>query len=201
MFFLKMADGDLINLISQDARENEVVAQETESEEEENPILIATNAGGSLPAPAGAAINRKRKLYVNEGKYKQRGSLSQRSVKTSVWDRIKEYPNQHLCNVNRKLWCNACSEFISNKKSSIDKHVKSKKNEKGLSDIAKNKLESQTIMECLKRRDQREHASGSTLPTEARLFRFEVVASALSGGIALAKLMRFDLYWQSTATG
>ena len=43
-------------------------------------------------------------------------------------------------------------------------------------------------MEFLKRRDQREHASGSTLSTETRLFRFEVVESALSGGLALAKL-------------
>lgn len=109
-------------------------------------------------------------------------------MKTSVWDGIKDYPNQHLCNVNGTLQCNACSEFISNKKSSIGKHVKSKKLEKGLSDIAKNKLASQTIMECLKGRDQKEHARGSTLPTETRLFCFEVVESVLSGGIALAKL-------------
>ena len=76
-------------------------------------------------------------------------------MKTSAWDRIKEYPNQHLCNVNGKLRCNACSEFISNKKSSIDKHVKSKKHEKGLSDIAKNKLDSQTIMEFEEKRSER----------------------------------------------
>ena len=62
-----MADGD-------DDGENEVFSDETDSEEEQSPILIAKNAGANLRSPAGAAINRKRKLYVNEGKYKQRGS-------------------------------------------------------------------------------------------------------------------------------
>ena len=161
-----MADGD-------DDGENEVFSDETDSEEEQSPILIAKNAGANLRSPAGAAINRKRKLYVNEGKYKQRGS--QKSVKMSVWDRIKEYPNQHFCNINGKPRCNACSEMISSKKSSIEKHVKSKKHEKGIADIAKSKAESQTLMECLKRRDQRDRASGSTLPEEKRLFRFEIV--------------------------
>ena len=51
--------------------ENEVFSDETDSEDEQSPILIAKNAGANLRSPAGAAINRKRKLYVNEGKYKQ----------------------------------------------------------------------------------------------------------------------------------
>ena len=179
VLFLKMADGD-------DDGENEVFSDETDSEEEQSPILIAKNAGANLRSPASAAINRKRKLYVNEGKYKLRGS--QKSVKMSVWDRIKEYPNQHFCNKNGKLRCNACSEMISSKKSSIEKHIKFKKHEKGIADIVKSKAESQTIMECLKRRDQRDRASSSTLPEETRLFRFEIVESALCGGIAVAKL-------------
>ena len=41
---------------------------------------------------------------------------------------------------------------------------------------------------CLQRRDNREKACRSTLPAEMRLFRFEVVESFLSGGIALAKV-------------
>ena len=61
--------------------ENDVFSDETDSEEEQSPILIAKNAGANLRSPAGAAINRKRKLYVNEGKYKLRGS--QKSVKMS----------------------------------------------------------------------------------------------------------------------
>ena len=52
-----MADGD-------DDGENEVFSDETDSEEEQSPILIAKNTGANLRSPAGAAINCKRKLYV-----------------------------------------------------------------------------------------------------------------------------------------
>ena len=46
-----------------DDGENEVFSDETDSEEEQSPTLIAKNAGANLRSPAGAAINRKRKLY------------------------------------------------------------------------------------------------------------------------------------------
>ena len=52
VLFLKMADGD-------DDGENEVFSDETDSEEEQSPILIAKNAGANLCSPAGAAINRQ----------------------------------------------------------------------------------------------------------------------------------------------
>ena len=133
------------------------------------------------------SIALKRKLPANEGKYKHRGS-SKTTVGTSAWDLITEYPKHHFAVVNRKLRCNACSEIICEKKSSIEKHIKSKKHERGLSEIAKSKSESQTITACLQRRDNREKACGSTLPAEMRLFRFEVVESFLSGRIALAKV-------------
>ena len=106
--------------------------------------MVAVNAGASLRAPTSAVIARKRKLPANEGKYKQRGS-SKTTVRTSAWDRITEYPKHHFAVVNRKLRCNACSEIISEKKSSIEKRIKSKKHERGLSEIAKSKSESQTI--------------------------------------------------------
>ena len=115
-------------------------------------------------------------------------------VRTSAWDRITEYPKHHFAVVNQKLRCNACSEIISEKKSSIEKHIKSKKHERGLSEIAKSKSESQTITACLQRRDNREKACGSTLPAEMRLFRFEVVESFLSGGIAFIYLFICNVY-------
>ena len=41
---------------------------------EEDPVVVAENAGATFRTPAGAAIARKRKLPTNKGKYKQRGS-------------------------------------------------------------------------------------------------------------------------------
>ena len=167
--------------------ENSDLSENEDVQEIEDPILVAVNAGASLRSPTSAVIARKRKLPANEGKYKQRGS-SKTTVRTSAWDRITEYPKHHFAVVNRKLRCNACREIISEKKRSIEKHIKSKKHERGLSEIAKSKSESQTITACLQRRDNRKKACGSTLPAEMRLFRFEVVESFLSGGIALAKV-------------
>ena len=158
--------------------ENSDLSENEDVQEIEDPILVAVNAGASLRSPTSAVIARKRKLPANEGKYKQRGS-SKTTVRTSAWDRITEYPKHHFAVVNRKLRCNACSEIISEKKSSIEKHIKSKKHERGLYEIAKSKSESQTITACLQRRDNREKACGSTLPAEMRLFRFEVVESFL----------------------
>ena len=41
---------------------------------EEDPIVVAENAGAIFRIPGSAAIARKRKLPTNKGKYEQRGS-------------------------------------------------------------------------------------------------------------------------------
>ena len=138
---------------------------------------------GAIPSrPARASISRKRKIHVNEGKYKQRGNT------TCAWGRVKDYPKQHFAVVSRNLRCNAYSETLSLKKSSIDEHVKSSKHTNGDARIAKDKKQSQSIMDCVKRQDVREHPSGSILPVEFRLFRFEIVECVISGGIPLSKV-------------
>ena len=87
--------------------------------------MIARNAGASLSAPAKADIARKRKLPVNKGKYKQREGKA--TANTTACDRLKEFPNHHFAVIDRKLRCDACREELSMKKSSIKKHVESKK--------------------------------------------------------------------------
>ena len=158
----------------------------TEDEEVIDPITITVNAGASLSAPESASIARKRKVPIKKGKNKQRGSVKTTNV--SIWDRLKVYPNQHFAVVKGKLRCNACSEVLSDKKSSIERHTKSKKHEKGLADIERNKSEQHSIKECLQKRAKRENASGSTLPSDIQLYRYELVESALSAGVALSKV-------------
>ena len=101
---------------------------------------------------------------------------------------MKGYPKQHFAVVSGSLRCNACSETLSLKKNSIDKHIKSSKHTNGVARIAKDKKQSQSIMECLKRRDMREHPSGSPSPVDICLFRFEIVECVLTGGIPLSKV-------------
>ena len=101
---------------------------------------------------------------------------------------MKGYPKQHFAVVSGSLRYNACSETLSLKKSSMDKHIKSSKHTNGVARIAKDKKQSQSIMECLKRRDMRSPPSGSTLPVDIRLFRFEIVECVLTRGIPLSKV-------------
>ena len=154
----------------------------TEDEEVIYPITIEVNAGASLSAPENASIARKHKVPINKGKNKQGGSAKTTNV--STWDRLKEYPNQHFAVVKGKHRCNACSEVLSDKKSSVERHTKSKKHKKGLADIERNKSEQQSIKECPQKRAKRENLSGSTLPSDIQLYRYKLVESALSGGVA-----------------
>ena len=140
-----------------------------EDEEIVNPIETAVSRGASLVEPEKASISRKRKVIVNSGQYKASREHKNPNSKTSVWDRIKEFPGQHLECVRGQLRCNACQETLAQKKSTVEKHVKSKKHLNGISSIAKTKKESQTILQCLKKQDNRNHASGSTLPSDMRL--------------------------------
>ena len=97
---------------------------------------------------------------MNSGQYKASREYKNPNSKRSVWDRIKEFPGQHLKCVRGQFRCNACQETLAQKKSTVEKHVKSKKHLNGISSMAKTKKkESQTILLCLKKQDNRNHAS------------------------------------------
>ena len=155
---------------------------------EENPIETAISRGASLSEPAEASISRKRKVIVNHGKYKASREQKNLNSKTSVWDRIRDHPGQHLEYVRGQLKCNACHEILAQKKSTVDRHMKSKKHLAGIARITADRKESQTIFQCLQRQDKQENASGTTLPANLRLFRFEVVETLLLAGIPISKV-------------
>jgi len=135
-------------------------ASSSGEEIEENPIETAISRGASLSEPAKASISRKRKIIVNDGKYKASREHKNLNSKTSVWDRIRDHPGQHLEFVKGQLKCNACHEILALKKSSVDRHMKSKKPLAGIARITADRKESQTIFQCLQRQDKQETASG-----------------------------------------
>ena len=87
-----------------------------EDEEIVNPIETAVSSGASLVEPEKASISRKRKVIVNSSQYKASRDYNNPESKTSVWDRIKQFPGQHLECVRRQLRCNACQETLAQKK-------------------------------------------------------------------------------------
>ena len=146
-----------------------MVEQEESGDDElapgNDPFAEATTAGARFQVPEGVAIIRrnkccnKRKINVNSGKCQQRrlGCIDATAVKskTCAWDRLKDFPKQHFAVVEGNLRRTACSGILSLKKSSIEKHVKSRKHLSGVESIAKNKKQSQSIMQCLKKQDNK----------------------------------------------
>ena len=129
--------------------------EQDESDDDElalanDPIAEATTAGANFQVPETAAISRKRKINVNGGKYQQRRlrCIDPTAVESKIcaWDRLKDFPKQHFAVVEGNLRCDACSEILSLKKSSVEKHVKSKKHLNGVKSIAKSKKENQSIV-------------------------------------------------------
>ena len=65
-------------------------------------------------------------------------------------DRVKQYANDHLQVSAGKLFCPACREEVSTKKSIIDKHINSTKHQKGKERITLKTKNEQSIVEALK---------------------------------------------------
>ena len=152
------------------------------SEENPNPLSIATNAGARLSVPDKASISRKRKIQTNRGKKKNiRGTTG---PDVSAWQRLDGFKGEYLTVVSGKLKCDVCKESISKKKSSVKKHVASQKHIKSKDVIKKSKIKDQNIKDLLAGNYK---AKGSTLPEDMRIYRYKLVETLLKAGIPLSK--------------
>ena len=91
---------------------------------------------------------------------------------------------QCLTTVSGNLRCDACREYLSQKKSSVKKHVAPIKHIRALENIKKSKKKDLNIKDLAKTSGG---AKGSTLPEDARLYRYELVEALLKAGIPLLK--------------
>ena len=104
-----------------------------------------------LKSPALSDLSRKRKISSNppKGTKKGKGRASSEPSNVSILDRVREFPGEHLCRYSGKLFCNACREPISVKKSVISQHIKSSKHERGKARLARKEEKEQNIAELL----------------------------------------------------
>ena len=71
-----------------------------------------------------------------------------------IHDRIQQYPGEELSIKDGKLFCLACREIVSTKKSIVITHLASKKHGNGKDKLKKSKLKDQTIMESFRAGDR-----------------------------------------------
>lgn len=105
--------------------------------------------------------------------------------KIALRDRVNQFPDQHLSIRGNTIFCNACKEVISSKKSILIAHCASRKHASGKEKMKRSRLREQTIAEALSR--ERSHKD-STLPLAERAYRQEVVEEFLKAGIPISKI-------------
>ena len=110
-------------------------------------------------------------MKPTKGKYSEKIHQIQ---KTFV-DRIKQFPGESLCLRNSKLFCDACKELLSSKKSILQNHVAFRKHDSSKAKMKKTKKRDQTITEA-PRRDNTQ-SKDCTLPVEERAYRLEFTGS------------------------
>ena len=99
-----------------DEEEIEIISSSSEEEGEEE--------DDEFPSPAPAAIDRSRATPKNPS-VKAKAVRGKSTLKRkSVLIRVTEFPGQSLECRDGRLFCGCCREFISEKKSSVKRHIK-----------------------------------------------------------------------------
>jgi hypothetical protein len=127
-----------------------------------------------LKSPALSDLSRKRKLKCNrppKGLKRCKGAVASEPVNISLSTRIREFPNENLTNHLGKLFCNACREVVSLKKSVLTQYIKSAKHANGKEQLVYKEVRDKNLAEMLKKYDEEKHPVGEGLCDAVRVFR------------------------------
>ena len=102
--------------------------------------------------------------------------------------RVREFPGEYLTVSDGNLFCSACREPVSLKKSIIKLHLDSQKYKNSKNKLLANKAKQRSIAESLRKYDEECHPKGETLPENVRVYRVTVVKSFLKAGIPLSNV-------------
>lgn len=148
-----------------------------------------------LRAPRKSELTRKRKLRKNPPSHptyaKRRPSCSTDPKSVTPLSRAREFPDENLAVSAGKLFCTACREEISLKRSIVASHISSIKHKQSKVKLARKDKKERDIATALVAYDEQEHPRGETLPADQRVYRIKVVTAFLKAGVPLAKLDHF----------
>ena len=102
--------------------------------------------------------------------------------------KVREFAGENLSVLSGKLFCNACWETLSVKKSVLIQHVKSVKHATGKERLASKQARERNIAYMLRKYDKDEQPIGETLSEEVRFYRIGVVTSFLKAGVPRSKI-------------
>ena len=161
----------------------------SDSSANESVFVSSDDSEDDVSHPAAAAIARDRAVPKNPSENpKKKRSSEKLPKKISNSVRLQEFPNEYLERRDGNLFCGACKQWLSEKKSAVTAHIATKKHLDGKIGKKKEKSRQQSMMESLNARDKAERPVGETLPLEHRAFRVEIMTNFLREGIPIAKL-------------
>ena len=115
----------------------------------------------------------------------ERGKSDAKNV--SLHDRVAQFPNENLTIREGKLFCSACKERVSTKKSILKNHIISKKENTGKEKLSKSKLRERSITEVFQA-SKNKQIQDSTLQMNERTFRVEVLVDFLKASVPVYKV-------------
>ena len=155
---------------------------ESESESDSEQVPVSTGTEPAVPslldrlrAPQKSDLTRKRSLQKNpapgESQRKKRPSCSTNPKSVTPFSRVREFPNENPRVSAGKLFCTACREEISLKRSIIANHVASAKHKQSKVKLSKKESREKMLLRLWY------HMTSKSIP-EVRLFQ------QISGSIA-----------------
>lgn len=144
-----------------------------------------------LKCPKPSSLSRKRSVPSNPpriGKKKSKRGKIVAEPHIAPSQRVKEFPEECFCVTLGKLFCEACRESLSVKKSVLCKHIKSSKHIAGKKYIQEKGVKERKISDMLRRYDETVHPIGETLSESVRIFRVKVVTSFMRAGVPINKI-------------
>ena len=140
---------------------------------------------GTVSGPRRTEITRQRTVRSTGGKYGKRGKSDAKNV--SLHDRVAQFPNENLTIREGKLFCSACKERVSTKKSILKNHIISKKHNTGKGKLSKSKLRERSNFEVFQTSENKQ-VQDSTFPMNERALRVEVLEDFLKAGVPIYKV-------------
>ena len=148
-----------------------------------------------LCSPVPSELARKRKVLTNPppvGQKRSRGGSSAATLKSvSPQDRVREFSDDSLCVSAGKLFCRACREELSVKKSVVKNHLESTKHRVSKSRLKEREKRDSDIVDALQKYSKEVHPKGETLSDNTRVYRVKIVRAFLKAGIPLQKIDSF----------
>ena len=163
------------------------------------PATAVTQASQSLldrlKVPTQSDLARKRKIErpktPTAQPKKRKSSVSNQTDPKSVSpaQRVKDFPNECLDVRDGKLFCVACRDVLSLKKSTVKNHISSGDKHKSAKEkLARKEARERDIIQSLQAYDKNVEPAGANVSMEQRVYRVKVVEQFLRAGIPLAKV-------------